>query len=169
MNPRRRRLLALFAALSSHAAPLRAQASGNLRRVGVLAPSTHANEEITLKPFFDQMRQLGWIEGQTIAYDRFYANDQQQSLPRLAAELVARKPDLIYTPPTPAAMAAKQATDSIPIVFGAVWDPVNIGVVASLARPGGNVTGICGFAESLAFSRVPSRQTFRSSRRRCSN
>jgi len=81
---------------------------------------------------------------------RIYANDQQQSLPRLAADLVARKPDLIYTPPTPAAMAAKQATDSIPIVFGAVWDPVNIGLVASLARPGCNVTGICGFAESLA-------------------
>ena len=106
-----------------------------MRRVGVLAPSTLAKEEVTLKPFFDQMRQLGWVEGQNIAYDRAYADDQQQLLPGLAAEMALRKPELIYAPPAPAAVAAKQATDTIPIVFGAVWDPVATGRVASLARP----------------------------------
>lgn len=152
---RRRTLLAIGLGFSGNAASLRAQTPARgLRRVGVLAPSTRANEEITLRPFFEQMRQLGWIEGQNIAYDRVYADDQQQRLPTLAAELVARKPELIYAPPTPAAVAAKQATDAIPIVFGAVWDPVSTGLVASLARPGGNVTGICVFAESLAPKRI---------------
>lgn len=155
MNQRRLLILALGASLSGHAALLRAQTpAASLRRVGVLAPSSRAKEEVTLKPFFDQMRELGWIEGQNIAYDRVYADDQQQMLPRLAAELVARKPELIYAPPTPAALAAKQATQGTPIVFGAVSDPVGSGLVTSLARPGGNVTGISVFAESLAPKRV---------------
>ena len=89
-----------------------------MRRVGVLAPSTRAKEEVTLKPFFDQMRELGWIEGQNIAYDRVYADDQHERLPALAAELVARKPELIYAPPAPSALAVKRATQTIPIVFG---------------------------------------------------
>jgi putative ABC transport system substrate-binding protein len=125
------------------------QAANALRRVGVLAPSTPAKEEAVLRPFFDQMSQLGWVEGRTIAYDRVFADDQQQSLPKLAVELVARRPELIYAPPTPAATAAKQATSIIPIVFGAVWDPVGSGLVSSLAHPAGNVTGVCVFAESL--------------------
>jgi putative ABC transport system substrate-binding protein len=155
MNQRRLLVLALGASLSGHAALLRAQtSSGSMRRVGVLAPSTRAKEEVTLKPFFDQMRELGWVEGQNIAYDRVYADEQQEALGRLAAELVARKPEVIYAPPTPAAVAAKQATRTIPIVFGAVSDPVGIGLVSSLARPGGNVTGICVLAESLAPKRV---------------
>jgi putative tryptophan/tyrosine transport system substrate-binding protein len=151
MNQRRLLVLALGATFSGQAALLQAQAlGGGRRRIGVLAPSTQAKKEITLKPFFDQMRQLGWVEGQNIAYDRAYADDQQQTLPALAAELVARKPDLIFAPPTPSALAAKLATATIPIVFAAVWDPISTGLVASLARPGGNVTGICVFAESLA-------------------
>src|SRR5438552_15943007 len=66
-----------------------------LRRVGVLAPSARAKEEITLKPFFDEMRQLGWVEGRNIAYDRAYADDRHQELLQLAPELVTRKPELI--------------------------------------------------------------------------
>jgi putative ABC transport system substrate-binding protein len=155
VNPRRQFALGLCGGLVCAPLLLRAQASGSqVRRVGVLAPSTAAREEVTLKPFFEQMRQLGWIEGQNIVYDRAYADDQQQLLGRLAAELVARKPDLIYAPPTPAALAAKQATNTIPIVFGAVWDPVGTGLVSSLPRPGGNVTGISVFAESLAPKRM---------------
>ena len=117
-------------------------------------PSTRAKEDVTLKPFFDEMRALGWIEGQTVAYDRVYANDQQQDLPRLAAEIVARKPELIYAPPAPSAVAAKQATRTIPIVFAALGDPVGTGLVASLARPGGNVTGVVSVIDSLAPKRV---------------
>ena len=151
MNKRRFLLLALGAGLTCNAVLLRAQKSaGNIRRVGVLAPSTQAKEEITLKPFFDQMRALGWIEGRNIAYDRVYGGDQHEMLPRLAAELVARRPDLIYAPPGLAALAAKRATSTITIVFGSVTDPVGAGLVTSLARPGGNVTGISAIAESLA-------------------
>ena len=155
MDRRRALRFAVGVSVSACALPLWAKSpTTGLRRVGVLAPSTRANEEVTLKPFFDRMRQLGSIEWQNIAYDRVYADDQQQMLPRLAAELVARKPEVIYAPPTPAAVAAKQATQAIPIVFGAVWDPVNSGLVTSLARPGGNVTGICVFSESLAPKRI---------------
>ena len=154
--PQRRRLaLAVFASLSGCAPLLSAQTSGTLlRRVGVLAPSTREKEEITLKPFFDEMHRLGWVEGQSIAYDRVYADDQHERLPRLAAELVARKPALIYAPVTPATVAARQATQTIPIVFGTVWDPVGIGLVASLGRPGGNVTGISSYSDSLTPKRV---------------
>ena len=155
MNERRGLILAACLALVGQAPLAVAQgASGGRRRVGVLAPSTASREEVTLRPFFDQMRQLGWIEGDTVVYDRVYANDQQQDLPRLAAELVARRPELIYAPPTPAAVAARRATDTLPIVFGAVWDPVGSGLVKSLVEPGGNVTGICVFAESLAPKRL---------------
>jgi putative ABC transport system substrate-binding protein len=136
--------------VSACALPLWAQNSAaGLRRVGVLAPSTRAQEEVTLKPFFDEMRKLGWIEGQTIAYDRAYADDRHQDLPRLATELVSRKPELIYAPPAVAALAARQATDTIPIVFAALTDPVGRGLVSSLARPGGNATGVMSVAESL--------------------
>ena len=146
---------AIGVGVSAVAAPLRAQAPAtNTRRVAVLAPSTRAKEEVTLKPFFDEMRQLGWIEGQTIAYDRAYADDRHQDLTRLAAELVARKPELIYAPPMLAALAAKQATRTIPIVFGTGTDPVGNGLVASLAHPGGNVTGVVALLESLAPKRL---------------
>ena len=155
MNPRRRAVLALGAMLSGHTALLRAQTPGaNVRRVGVLMPSTRAKEEVILKPFFDEMRALGWIEGQNMVYDRVYADDQQRDLPRLAAELVARKPELIYAPPTVAALAAKQSTGTIPIVFSTLTDPVGNGLVASLARPGGNVTGVINVIESLVPKRL---------------
>jgi putative tryptophan/tyrosine transport system substrate-binding protein len=155
MNQRRLLMRALGVSVAGHAALLRAQtSSGSLRRVGVLAPSTQAKEEITLKPFFDQMRQLGWVEGQNIAYDRVYADDRNHDLPRLAAELVARKPELIYAPPQLAAVAARQATRTIPIVFATGRDPVGVGLVSSLARPGGNVTGFVSGFESLAPKRV---------------
>ena len=126
--------------------------------LGILAPSTAANEAVTLKPFFDEMRQLGWIEGQNIDYDWAVADDQQQMLPQLANEMVARKPQLVYAPPLSAALAAQQATRSIPIIFASVADPVGSGLVASLAHPGGNVTGIAGVFASLAliWARMPS-------------
>ena len=120
------------------------------RRVGVLAPSTAEREAATLKPFFDEMDHLGWREHQQVTYERAYAGNRHEDLARLAAQLVTRKPDLIYAPPSPAAMAAKGATHTIPIVFATATDPVGSGLVQSLARPGGNVTGICSVMESLA-------------------
>jgi putative tryptophan/tyrosine transport system substrate-binding protein len=150
MIQRRLLLLALGAALAFNPAVLRAQASSvSMRRVGVLAPSTQVKEQIILKEFFDRMRELGWIEGQNITYDRVYADDQQQRLPRLAAEMVARKPEVLFASVTPVAVAAKQATQTIPIVFGFVTDPVGIGLVKTLAHPGGNLTGMTASVTSL--------------------
>ena len=147
MNQRRSLMLALGASLWGGAAVLLAQtSSGSLRRVGVLAPSTRAKEDVILAPFFDQMRQLGWVEGQNIQYDRVYAGDEQQMLGQLAVELVARRPEVIYATITPATIAASRATQTIPIVFGFVADPVGVGLVQSLAHPGGNVTGMSSVA-----------------------
>jgi putative tryptophan/tyrosine transport system substrate-binding protein len=154
---RRREGLALWwAARAMLAGPwaglARAQApqGGKLRRVGVLAPSTAEREAVTLKPFFEEMQRLGWIEGQSVVFDRAYALDQYQDLPRLALELVARKPELIYAPPLPAALAARKATTTIPVVFATGTDPVGVGLVRSLAQPGGNATGMISVIDSLA-------------------
>ena len=146
---RRDVLLGIAGALAGSAAPSQAQ-QARVRRVAVLAPSTSAREEVTLKPFFDEMRSLGWIEGQTVEYDRAYADDKPAAMDALAAQLVARKPDLIFAPPSPAAVAAKKATSTIPIVFATGTDPVASGLVANFAKPGGNATGIVSVAESLA-------------------
>jgi putative tryptophan/tyrosine transport system substrate-binding protein len=155
MNRRHALRFAICAGVVARVSPLWAQdASAGLRRVSVLAPSTRANEEVMLKPFFDQMRTLGWIEGQNIAYDRVFADDQVATLPRLAAELVSRKPELIFAPPPVAALAARKATRTIPIVFGTGIDPVGAGLVASLAQPGGNVTGVVNVVESLMPKRL---------------
>ena len=145
--------LSLVAGLATTTSLVRGQAP-KLRRVGLLAPSTRAKEEVTLKPFFDEMRQLGWIEGQNIAYDRAYADDQHLRLPRLAVELVANGAELIYAPPQSAAMAAKRATAVIPIVFATGYDPVGTGLVASLSHPGGNATGAISVVDSLAPKRL---------------
>ena len=119
-----------------------------MQRVAVLSPGTQAKEEITLKPLFDRMREPGWVEGQNIADDRM------EKLHKLAAELVARKPEVFYAAATPAALAAKQATQTIPIVFGAASDLVGTALVTSLARPGGNVTGMSNINVSLSAKRV---------------
>ena len=154
---RRRRLLVLSAGAAISGSPVLLSAqtpATSLRRVAVLAPSTRAKEEVTLKPFFDQMRALGWIEGQTIAYDRAFADDRHEDLPRLATELVARKPELVYAPPSIAARAAWQATRTIPMVFATANDPVREGFVASLGRPGGNATGLSNISASLLPMRI---------------
>ena len=155
MRLRRLLLVALGAAVSGRAALLCAQVPAtSLRLVGLLGAGTRASDEVPRQPFFDQMRQLGWIEGQNVRYDRVYAEDRHQDLSRLAAELAARKPGLIYATSTPAAVAAKHATQTIPIVFSAVGNPVGIGLVSSLARPGGNLTGISGISGALLPKRI---------------
>ncbi len=170
MKLQRRLVLALAACLSGYAPLSAAQtddskttdktaadkmaAGRNLRRVGVLVPSTRLKEERMITPFYDEMQKLGWIEGLNIAYDRVYAEDRQQDLPRLALALVARQPELIYAPPQIATMAAWQATRRIPIVFATGTDPVGAGLASSLAHPGGNVTGIVNSVDSLAAKRL---------------
>mgnify|MGYP003694351789 CR=1 FL=1 len=106
-------------------------------RVGVLAPEGMR----AIASFRERLRQLGWIEGRNIRFDYRSTGGDDTRQPALAAELVALPVDLILTWGTPATLAAKQATATIPIVIGAIGDPVAVGVVPNLAHPGGNVTG----------------------------
>jgi putative ABC transport system substrate-binding protein len=125
-------------ALSLLAAPLatEAQEAAKVYRIGEL----RQGPSLPSKPFTDAMRELGWIEGQHFKVERRNA-DRQDQLPALAAELVRLKVDVILTGGTPATRAAKEATNTIPIVFSVADDPVGSGLVPSFARPGGNLTG----------------------------
>jgi putative tryptophan/tyrosine transport system substrate-binding protein len=117
-----------------------AQTGATVRRIGVLSPGPAETEEERLR-LMAPMRALGWIEGRNLSVERRYANEQFGLLRPYAEELVRLKVDVILTLGTEAAFAAKSATTSIPIVMGGVGDPVGTGLVASLARPGGNITG----------------------------
>ena len=153
MNPQRRVWLGLMGVAPAWALGpglLRAQTDARPRRVGVLAPSTAEREALTLEPFYAEMRTLGWIEGRTVVYDRAFGDDRPATLAQAATALVERRPELIYAPPAPAAVAARKATATIPIVFGTGTDPVGTGLVTSLSKPGGNVTGVISVIDSLA-------------------
>jgi len=110
-------------------------------QIGYLEFGTAGPGTPLLEAFRQGLRDLGWVEGQNIAIEVRYAEGKRDQLPELAAGLVRSKVNLIFTSTTAAALAAKHATTTIPIVFGYVGDPVGSGVVASLARPGGNITG----------------------------
>ena len=127
-------------ALSLVAAPLPADAQqpSNVPRIGYLSPDSDAP---LLKAFRQGLRDLGWVEGQNIAVEVRSAEGKYERLSQLAAELVRLKVDVIVASSTPVALAAKQATTTIPIVIQFVADPIGSGLVASLARPGGNITG----------------------------
>jgi putative tryptophan/tyrosine transport system substrate-binding protein len=110
-------------------------------RVGILSPFSSGSEQ-SLRTFRDALRELGYVEGQNIAFEYRWAEGKPEKLPELAAEMVRTKVDVLVSAwGTPAALAAKNATTTIPVVVVGVGDPVGVGLVASLARPGGNVTG----------------------------
>jgi putative ABC transport system substrate-binding protein len=138
----RRAFLSIMAG-SLLAAPLAAegQLSGKVRRIGYLDQGSAARNKPYFEAFRQELRDLGWVESQNIAIEVRFAEGKTDQLPTLAAELVRLKMDLIVTSSTPAALAAKQATTTMPIVIGFAADPVGSGIVASLARPGGNITG----------------------------
>ena len=118
-----------------------AQATGKMYRIGYLSTPSAASVRNALDAFLAKLRELGWVDGQTMAIEYRWAEGDVDRLPALAADLVARKVDLIVAPAASAAMAAKKATGTIPIVMMFPVDPVELGLVASLSRPGGNVTG----------------------------
>ena len=111
-------------------------------RLGYLSSSTSTSNPRVLEAFRQGLRELGWIEGQNLAMEYRWADGHFDRLPDLAAELVRLKVDVISASPAPATRAAKNATTTIPIVFLGVSDPVGQGLIASLARPGANVTGL---------------------------
>jgi len=118
-----------------------AQQAKKVWRIGFLSSGWPAPGQPTVAAIREGLRERGWVEGQNIIIEYRWAEGSVERLSALAAELVALKVDLIVTSSTPAALAAKRATTQIPIVFGMVSDPVSSGLVASLARPGGNATG----------------------------
>jgi putative ABC transport system substrate-binding protein len=119
-----------------------AQEPGKVPRVGFLGPRSRSDGAPFLDAFLQGLRELGWVEGQNIALEYRFAEGRLDRLPDLAAEMVRLKVDVILATSTPPAVAAKNATSTIPIVMATSADPVELGLVASLARPGGNVTGL---------------------------
>ena len=143
-------------AVSLLAAPLAADAqqAGKVPRIGFLGVTSPSDRPSHLDAFRQRLRELGWVEGQNIVIDYRYAEGRVDRLPDLAAELVRLKVDLIVASAgTQAATAAKNATETIPIVMIYVRDPVGTGLIASLARPGGNVTGVSGSAGLELFAK----------------
>ena len=142
--------------LSLLAVPLTAevQPAGKRPRIGVLATVSALGDSSALDAFRQGLRDLGWVEGKNISIEYRYAEGRNDRLPDLAADLVRLKVDIIVTAVTPDALAAKNATRTIPIVMAAAGDPVASGLVDSLARPGGNITGLSQMNPDLAGKRL---------------
>jgi len=135
--------LALSAFLLALSVPTDAQQAGKVPRIGFLAPGSSAFPTSAYHDSFRQgLRELGYIEGKNIFIEIRYAEGKQDRLSEVATELVKLKVDVIVTATRPGVRAAKNATSAIPIVFAAVGDPVRARLVSSLARPGGNITGL---------------------------
>jgi putative ABC transport system substrate-binding protein len=147
--------VALGALLFALSYPASAQQAGKIFRIGFLDPSNASGSAGLLETFRQELRKLGWIEGKnfTIEY-RFAENKGPERSTELAADLVRLKVDLILVSGAGPASAAKSATTTIPIVMATAPDPVAAGFVASLARPGGNVTGLSSLPESLITKRL---------------
>jgi putative ABC transport system substrate-binding protein len=122
--------------------------------IGCLGANTPATEGQRIAAFVQRLRELGWIEGRTIAIEVRWAEARQERFAEIAAEFVRLKVDVIVTAGTVAVVKAKQATSAIPIVFAVAGDPVGTGLVASLARPGGNVTGLSNQSTDLVGKRL---------------
>jgi putative tryptophan/tyrosine transport system substrate-binding protein len=148
-------VLALSAMLFVLCGPVGAQQPGKVFRIGFLDPSTASGSAVLVDAFRQELGNLGWIEGKnfTIEY-RFGENKGTSHLPELAVDLVRLKVDLIVVTDTPASLAAKSATTTIPIVMVSVGDPVAAGLVSSLSRPGGNVTGFSNLSVELNTKRL---------------
>jgi len=147
-----RSAIILGALLLALSVPAEAQQAKKVPRVGFLIAG-HPPGEVPIKSLAQGLRQLGWIEDQTIAFEARFAEAKLERLPELAAELVRLNVDVIVVG-SGAEHAAKQASRSIPIVFVSVGDPVSEGLVASLARPGGNITGMTRISPQLGGKRL---------------
>jgi len=150
---RRREFILAFGGVAAWHLATPAQAA-KLPTIGFLGPLTQSAQSEWTAAFVQRMREHGWIDGRTIAIEYRWGEGRSGRLAEIAAELVRLKVDIIVTGGTAAVIAAKQATSVIPIVFGVAGDPVGTGLVASLARPGGNVTGLSNQSTDLAGKRL---------------
>ena len=134
--------------------PAWAQQPGKIFRIGFLDNSTASGSAVPVKVFVQELGTLGWIEGKNLIIEYRFAEQKLKRLPELAADLVRLKVDLIVTSGGPTPLAAKNATSTIPIVMTTSVDPVGAGLIASLAHPGGNITGLSGLAPELNTKRL---------------
>jgi len=151
---RRELLAALGGAAVAWPLAARAQQPGKLPTVGFLASGTPSSHTRWVTTFVQRLSELGWIEGRTVAIEVRWAEGRSDHAAEIAADFVRLKVDVVVTTGTPTTLAAKQATTVIPIVFVAASDPVADNLVASLARPGGNMTGVSNQARDLAGKRL---------------
>src|SRR5262247_1742077 len=151
---RRKFLATLGGAAIAWPLAARAQQPGKLPTIGFLVSGTPSSHGPWVAGFVQRLRELGWIEGRTIAIEYRWAEGRSDRAAEIAAEFVRRNVDVIVTSATAVIVAAMEATSVIPIVFAAAGDPVGTGLVASLARPGGNVTGLSIQQTDLAGKRL---------------
>jgi len=153
---RRREFITLCGSAAAAAQPFaaRAQQPAKLPTIGFLGPNTSSLDSARVGAFVQRLREFGRIEGRNVAIEYRWAEGRTERLSEFAAEFVRLKVDVIVTSATQPVVAAKQATSVIPIVFAAVGDPVGTGLITSLARPGGNVTGLSLQATDLAGKRL---------------
>ena len=131
-----------------------AQQTGKVLRIGFLDGSTASGMAVLVDAFRQEVSKLGWVEGKNIAIEYRFAEQKPDRLPELASELVRRNVDLIVVSSGPAALAVKSATTTIPVVMANAADPMGEGIIGSLARPGGNVTGLSARAVELNTKRL---------------
>jgi len=147
-------LLALCSLLLAPCSAVDAQQTGNIPRIGFLDGGTASGSAVLVNAFRQELSKLGWIVGKNIAIEYRSAQQKNERLPEFAGDLVRLKVELIVVSGTAPALAAKSATTTIPIVMTNVGDPVITGLVASLARPGGNVTGLSSLSPELNTKRL---------------
>jgi putative ABC transport system substrate-binding protein len=145
-------LLTVLVLASIHLAE--AQQQKKVPRIALLAFGTFEADRPRQQPFLQGLRDLGWIEGQNISIERRYANESYNQLPDIAAELVRLRVDVIVVRDSVAIRPVTQATKTIPIVIAVSGDPVEAGLIDSLARPGGNITGLTNISPQLAGKRL---------------
>ena len=155
MNHRRRLIVALGAGglVASFGSPAQ-QPPTRISRIGLLSPYTAADTAVWHRAFQQGLRDLGWFDGKNISIEYRYADGRDDRLPDLAADLVRLKVDIIVAAVTADVSAAKNATKTIPIVMQSAGDPVALGLIASLARPGGNVTGLTNISTEMGGKRL---------------
>jgi putative ABC transport system substrate-binding protein len=151
---RRREFITLLGGAAAWPLVARAQAPANIRIIGFLGMETKAGSAPWVDGLRVGLRELGYREDQEIAFEFRYADGKYERLAQLATELLERKIDVLVTYGTPGGRAAKNATAAVPIVISSSGDPVASGLVASLSRPGGNITGVAFFNPELAAKRL---------------
>ena len=151
---RRRGFITLLGGAAARPLTAHAEQSAKLPTIGFLGTSTPLAMSQWIAAFVQRLRELGWIEGRTVAFEYRWAEGRSERMAEIAAEFVRLKVDIIVTYATPPVVAAKQATAVIPIVSAVMGDAVGTGLVASLARPGGNVTGLSILTPDLAGKRL---------------